>query len=65
VAATPDRTLWRLGTNDRKRWGQLRSAEALTAVRVLGVHASAVSFLGLPDQGLTNLLIRDCRSTLE
>jgi LmbE family N-acetylglucosaminyl deacetylase len=56
---------WRLGTNDRKRWGQLRSAEALAALRVLGVRASEASFLGLPDQGLTNLLIRDCRSTLE
>jgi LmbE family N-acetylglucosaminyl deacetylase/4-amino-4-deoxy-L-arabinose transferase-like glycosyltransferase len=56
---------WRLDANDRKRWAKLRRAEALDALRVLGVRASDVRFLGLPDQGLTDILRRDCRSTLE
>lgn len=64
----PQRVLerkWRLNANDRKRWGKLRRAEALAALRVLGVHGSAACFIGLPDQKLTTLLMNDCRSTLE
>jgi LmbE family N-acetylglucosaminyl deacetylase len=64
----PQRVLerkWRLNAADRKRWGKLRRAEALAALRILGVRASDARFLGLPDQGLTNLLMRDCRATLE
>src|SRR5438093_8677651 len=56
---------WRLNAADRKRWGKLRRAEALAALRALGVRASDARFLALPDQGLTNLLKCDCRSTLE
>jgi LmbE family N-acetylglucosaminyl deacetylase len=56
---------WHLSAADRKRWGKLRRAEALAALRVLGVRASDARFLALPDQGLTNLLKRDCGSTLE
>jgi hypothetical protein len=36
----------------------------LAALRVLGIHASDVQFLALPDQGLTDLLLRDCNSAL-
>ena len=64
----PQRVLerkWRLNAADRKRWGKLRRAEALAALRALGVRASDARFLALPDQGLTNLLMRDCRATLE
>jgi LmbE family N-acetylglucosaminyl deacetylase len=64
----PQRVLerkWRLNATDRKRWGRLRRAEALAALRVLGVNASAASFLALPDQKLTALLTSNCRSTLE
>jgi LmbE family N-acetylglucosaminyl deacetylase len=64
----PQRVLerkWRLTANDRKRWGKLRRAEALAALRVLGVHGSAACFVGLPDQKLTALLMDDCRFTLE
>ena len=64
----PQRVLerkWRLNAADRKRWGKLRRAEALGALRVLGVSASSVRFLALPDQGLTDLLKCDCRSALE
>jgi len=34
-------------------------------LRVLGVHASDTHFLELPDQGLTDLLRSNCRSSLE
>src|SRR5438874_13499334 len=62
----PQRVLerkWRLNESDRKRWGKVRRAEALAALSVLGVDASSASFLALPDQQLTKLLISDCRST--
>jgi GT2 family glycosyltransferase/LmbE family N-acetylglucosaminyl deacetylase len=64
----PQRVLeckWRLNGTDRTRWGKLRRVEAITALRVLGVHPSYARFLALPDQGLTDLLVTDCRSTLE
>jgi LmbE family N-acetylglucosaminyl deacetylase len=56
---------WRLSASDRKRWGKLRRAEALAALRVLDIHPADVQFLGLPDQGLTDLLLRDCNSPLK
>ena len=62
----PQRALerrWRLSASDRKRWGKLRRAEALAALRVLGIHPADVQFLALPDQGLTDLLLRDCDSS--
>jgi LmbE family N-acetylglucosaminyl deacetylase len=55
---------WRLSASDRKRWGELRRSEALAALRVLGIDPSDVQFLALPDQGLTDLLLRDCNSAL-
>jgi LmbE family N-acetylglucosaminyl deacetylase len=55
---------WRLSAADRKRWGKLRRAEALAALRILDIHPADVRFLGLPDQGLTDLLLRDCNSAL-
>ena len=64
----PQRVLerkWSLNKADRERWGKLRRAEALAALRLLGVKASAACFLGLPDQKLTSLLIRDCRFVLK
>src|SRR2546428_11813660 len=56
---------WRLNAADRKRWGKLRRTEGLAALRVLCVGTSEARFLALPDQGLTDLLIHDCRSTLD
>jgi LmbE family N-acetylglucosaminyl deacetylase len=64
----PQRVLerkWRLDATDRRRWGRLRRSEALAALRVLGVNASAACFLALPDQKLTAMLMCDCRSALE
>jgi LmbE family N-acetylglucosaminyl deacetylase len=55
---------WRLRASDRKRWGKLRRAEALAALRVLDIHPGDVRFLALPDQRLTGLLLRDCNSAL-
>jgi LmbE family N-acetylglucosaminyl deacetylase len=56
---------WRLDETDRARWGKLRRAEALAALGILGVNASDASFLALPDQKLTGLLISGCGFTLE
>ena len=50
---------WRIGAGERARWGARRRAEAQAALRVLGVDAHAVRFLGLPDLGLTQLLMRN------
>ena len=55
---------WRLSALDRKRWGKLRRAEALAALRVLDIGPADIQFLALPDQGLTDLLLRDCNSAL-
>jgi LmbE family N-acetylglucosaminyl deacetylase len=63
----PQRVLerkWRLNASDRKRWGKLRRGEALAALRVLDIHPGDVQFLALPDQRLTDLLLRDCDSAL-
>jgi LmbE family N-acetylglucosaminyl deacetylase len=63
----PQRALerrWSLSLSDRKRWGKLRRAEALAALRVLDIRPADVQFLGLPDQGLTDLLLRDCDRAL-
>jgi len=56
---------WRLKATDRSRWGRIRRAEALTALCLLGVEPAAAHFIGLPDQKLTALLIRDCRFVLK
>ena len=64
----PQRVLerkWRLNTADRKRWGKLRRTEALAALKILGISPDEARFLGWRDQGLTDLLMRDCRSTLQ
>jgi LmbE family N-acetylglucosaminyl deacetylase len=43
---------------DRARWGRRRRKEALAALGLLGLQRDSVRFLGLPDQGITNLLMR-------
>ena len=60
--AWPQRWLerrWRIGPVERARWGKRRRREALAALSVLGVKASSARFLGWPDQGLTQSLMRD------
>src|SRR5207302_4278330 len=56
---------WRFKAADRKRWGKLRRVEALVALGTLGVLPADARFLGLPDQGLTDLRITYCGSALE
>jgi LmbE family N-acetylglucosaminyl deacetylase len=53
---------WGLNAADRKRWGKLRRAEALAALRVLGLRHDDAEFLALPDQGMTDLLLADGNS---
>jgi LmbE family N-acetylglucosaminyl deacetylase len=63
----PQRVLekkWRLTESDRASWGQRRQAETLAALDLLGVSRSNVDFLGLPDQGLTSLLLSGCPRAL-
>ena len=43
----PQRALerkWRLSASDRKRWGKLRRAEALAALRVLDIGPADIQF---------------------
>ena len=48
-----------LDAKTRRRWGERRRSEALAALAVLGLAAPAEAhFLGWPDQGITNLLMR-------
>ena len=49
---------WRIDATARARWGARRRAEAVAALSVLGLPIEAAVFLGLPDLGLTNLLMR-------
>ncbi len=54
----------RIGEADRHRWGVRRQAEALAALGVLQIAPEQVEFLSLPDQGVTDLLVRGCRETI-
>ncbi len=54
----------RLRESDRLRWGRRRQAEAMAALRTLGVEPASVEFLSLPDQGVTDLLLEGCSETL-
>jgi len=47
---------WRIGPAERERWRARRRAEARNALACLGVPETATTFLGYPDQGLTDLL---------
>lgn len=49
---------WRIDAAGRARWGERRRAEAREAMRMLGVSAEQMRFFGLPDTGLTDLLMR-------
>lgn len=44
---------------DRARWGLRRRKEALAALAIFGVDHLHAVFLGLPDQGITDLLTRN------
>lgn len=48
---------WRLSKPARVRWGKRRRGEALAALGRLGLASEDAEFYGLPDQGLTTLLL--------
>jgi LmbE family N-acetylglucosaminyl deacetylase len=48
---------WRIGPQDRARWGARREAEGLAALKRLGIGLEAGRFLRFPDQGLRELLM--------
>lgn len=49
---------WHIGAPERARWGARRREEAHAALRVLDIAAADARFLGLPDLGLMDLLMR-------
>src|SRR5689334_18241615 len=49
---------WRIDAAARARWGARRREEARAAMRILGLGDEVAGFLGLPDLGLTDLLMR-------
>ena len=49
---------WRIGPAERSRWGARRRDEARAAMQILRIDEADASFLGLPDLGLTDLLMR-------
>jgi len=54
---------WRIGAEERARWGRRRRHEAAAALALLGVDVADARFLGWPDQGLTDALMRDDAAT--
>ncbi len=49
---------WRIGPAERARWGARRREEARAAMRVLDIAEADACFLGVPDLGLTDVLMR-------
>jgi LmbE family N-acetylglucosaminyl deacetylase len=49
---------WRIGADDRARWGRRRREEAINAIGTLGGQPDCARFLNLPDLGTTDLLMR-------
>ena len=56
---------WRVDAAARARWGARRRDEARAALRVLGLDAGAAVFLGLPDLGLTDVLMHNDAGAIE
>jgi LmbE family N-acetylglucosaminyl deacetylase len=55
----------RISDKDRRRWGVRRQGEALAALQVLGIAPGDVGFLSMPDQGVTDLLLKGCEETMQ
>lgn len=49
---------WKIGPNERARWGRRRRDEALDAICTLGGKQDCARFLNLPDLGTTDLLMQ-------
>jgi len=52
---------WRIGAEDRRRWGQRRRQEVAAALARLGLALESLHPLGMPDMGLTACLREDLR----
>jgi LmbE family N-acetylglucosaminyl deacetylase len=48
---------WKIGPDERVRWGRRRREEAIDAIRTLGGKPDCARFLNLPDLGTTDLLM--------
>ena len=55
---------WKIDDSHRQRWGRRRRREAIAALRELGLAATDARFLGLPDQGLTRILLTEFEGTV-
>jgi LmbE family N-acetylglucosaminyl deacetylase len=56
---------WSIGAKERERWGARRRDEARAAMRLLSIAENEAFFLGLPDLGLTDLLMHGDRQVVE
>ncbi len=55
---------WKIEVGDQMLWGMRRAQEALDALDILGLPASAAEFLHLPDQRVTELFLRNDPETV-
>lgn len=55
---------WKIGPEERKRWGSMRGNEALAALKTLG-FTGETQFLGFSDQGLTEALLKNDAETMD
>jgi LmbE family N-acetylglucosaminyl deacetylase len=56
---------WHIGATERARWGARRREEARAAMRILGISEDDARFFGLPDLGITDLLMRADASVVQ
>jgi LmbE family N-acetylglucosaminyl deacetylase len=49
---------WKIGSDERRRWGERRQQEAIAAITTLGGSAECARFLNFQDQSITSLLMR-------
>ena len=60
-----DEHRWRIESADRIRWGFRRNAEALASLACLGLQPENAVFWGYPDQGITELLLKESGAILQ
>jgi len=60
-----DEHRWRIESADKIRWGLRRNAEALTSLACLGLQPENAIFWGYPDQGITELLLKESGAILQ
>ena len=60
-----DEHRWRIESADRIRWGVRRNAEACASLACLGLQPENAAFWGYPDQGITELLLKESGAILQ